>query len=228
MQFCHHEEFLQMLLCFKKKKKKNLTSGRIIEAFKNAFLLISSRGRLLWLSACTKVDGKMCVLLSELSPDHFMVSLSGFRSDAHFGDYGPIRVTEEQEVETGGSSGPALWLAGTKGTKKKQTVSSYSCPHCHPPLIQKGHAPNNANFTFTVCKPFHHYMDYRLYPTEFCFLTHFSHITVATEARIGGCFIQPREMNSLSLYSKFTLVGEFFLSVQGCLPQLAMPREGWG
>lgn len=29
-----------------------------------------------------------------------MVSLSGFRSDAHFGDYGPIRVTEEQEVET--------------------------------------------------------------------------------------------------------------------------------
>lgn len=53
---------------------------------------------------------------------------------------------------------------------KKQTVSSYSCLHRHASLIQKGHAPNNANFTFTVCFHFHHYMDYKLYPTEFCFL----------------------------------------------------------
>lgn len=70
------------------------------EAFKNA----PDRQQ----GATALVDGKMSVLLSELSPDHFMVSLSGFRSDAPFGDYGPIRVTEEQEVETLGSSGSAL------------------------------------------------------------------------------------------------------------------------
>lgn len=123
------------------------------EAFKNAFLLIASRGRLLWLMgkwAFCSVNSLRITLWSRSLASGLMLPLE-------------ITVLSESQRSRKWKHWVQVVLPydwQNQKAPKKQTVSSYSCLHRHAPLIQKGHAPYNANFTFTVC--FHHYMDYKL------------------------------------------------------------------